>query len=498
MSFTHLGLSPDLVRAVADEGYTEPTPVQREAIPIVLTGRDLLAGAQTGTGKTAAFVLPLLHRLEATARHDGRDPARPSRHRSVRALILVPTRELALQVEASVRTYGRHRPTRSAVIHGGVSFSPQVRALRAGPAIVVATPGRLLDHAGRRSIDLSAVEVLVLDEADRMLDMGFIHDIRKVIGLLPEQRQNLLFSATFSNEIRALAQRSLDDPATVDLAPYNAAAELVNQHVLTVDRHRKRDLLVHLVHSGRIAQALVFTRTKHGADRLAGHLDRSGIRAAAIHGNKSQAQRNRALEMFKRSRVDILVATDVAARGLDIDALPFVVNFDVPGVASDYVHRIGRTGRAGLVGHAYSLVSAEEAGLLADVEQLLHRSLPREVVAGFEPEVARSAVPGRAAQTHEQRRGSRWVPRSRSAARSGPKRGAARHSHKGQAPETAGTPAATPRTHAPSVAHQPRRRQRQFQREESKMRHSKRQRDQGAHRTERTVEIPGSPRGSRR
>jgi ATP-dependent RNA helicase RhlE len=431
VSFDQLGLSPALVRAVADEGYTEPTPIQREAIPIVLAGRDLMAGAQTGTGKTAAFVLPLLQRLGAPAARDGRDAREPSRrpgHAPVRALILVPTRELALQVEASVRTYGRHQPVRSTVIHGGVSLSPQLRALRSGPAIVVATPGRLLDHVGRQSIDLSAVEVLVLDEADRMLDMGFIHDIRRIIGLLPEQRQNLLFSATFSEEIRALAGRSLIDPATIDLAPRNAAAELVEQQVLTVDRHRKRDLLVHLVSSGRISQALVFTRTKHGADHLARHLDRSDIRAVAIHGNKSQAQRNRALEMLKRGRVDILVATDVAARGLDIDALPFVVNFDVPVVASDYVHRIGRTGRAGLVGQAYSLVAADEAGLLADVERLLRRSLPREAVAGFEPELAVGSGTVHASRPH--RRGpTRQAPFARGAKGSTPGRGAGRHDH---------------------------------------------------------------------
>jgi ATP-dependent RNA helicase RhlE len=386
MSFDPLGLAPELLRAVADQGYTEPTAVQRESIPLVLAGRDLLAGAQTGTGKTAAFVLPILQRLGEhgadDAPRDRRDASRPP----VRVLVLVPTRELALQVEESVRTYGAHRRFRSTTIYGGVGFEPQVRALRAGPAIVVATPGRLLDHAGQGTIDLSRVEVLVLDEADRMLDMGFIRDIRRILDLLPAQRQNLLFSATFSAEIRRLAAGLLHDPATVQVTPRNTPTDLVAQVVIPVDRERKRELLSHLIRTGRIDQALVFTRTKHGANRLAQQLERDGIAATAIHGNKSQGQRVKALNDFKAGRATILVATEVASRGLDIDALPHVVNYELPMVAEDYVHRIGRTGRAGATGDAISLVCVDEAPLLREIESLLRRPVPSEIVPGFEPD----------------------------------------------------------------------------------------------------------------
>jgi ATP-dependent RNA helicase RhlE len=398
MSFDTLGLAPEYVRVVADEGYATPTPVQREAIPFVLAGRDLLATAQTGTGKTAAFVLPLLQRLHETApdahpagaaRPNG--DARPDAHgrparRTVRALVLAPTRELALQVEQSVRTYGARRPIRSVAIYGGVGFDPQARALRAGAEIVVATPGRLLDHVGQHTIDLTRVEILVLDEADRMLDMGFIRDIRRVIALLPARRQNLLFSATLSPDIRALTMGLLDRPASVHVSPPGTAAELVDQLVIPVDRARKRELFGHLVRSGRIGQALVFTRTKHAANRLAQQLAVDGIPAAAIHGNKSQGQRTRALEDFKRGRTPILVATDIAARGIDIESLPYVVNFEMPMVAEDYVHRIGRTGRAGLGGHAVSLVCVDEMGLLRDVERHLRRAIPTEIIPGFEPD----------------------------------------------------------------------------------------------------------------
>jgi len=399
MSFDNLGLTPELVGVVADEGYTEPTPVQREAIPLILAGRDLLAGAQTGTGKTAAFVLPILQLLHATRRAPGqagepRDPRpRLVMPGPIRTLVLTPTRELALQVEESVRTYGARRPIRSVAIYGGVNFDRQARALKMGPEIVVATPGRLLDHVGQRTIDLSQVEILVLDEADRMLDMGFIRDIKRIIGLLPPKRQNLMFSATFSNDIRELAGGFLTEPATVDVAPRNTAAELVEQVVIPVDRERKRELLSHLVRTGRIDQALVFTRTKHGANRLAEQLARDGIEAAAIHGNRSQSQRVRALGDFKAGRVAILVATDLAARGIDIDALPHVVNFELPMVAQDYVHRIGRTGRAGIDGQAVSLVCIDEAPLMRDIEKLLRHTVPVEVVPGFEPDRSIRAEP---------------------------------------------------------------------------------------------------------
>jgi ATP-dependent RNA helicase RhlE len=395
-TFHSLGLAEAYLRAVADEGYTEPTPVQAQAVPLVLAGRDVLAAAQTGTGKTAAFVLPMLQRLDergpdvGAARSTHAGPA----GRPVRALVLAPTRELALQVEASVRTYGRYRPASSVAIYGGVGFRPQASALRKGVPIVVATPGRLLDHVAQRTIDLSRVEILVLDEADRMLDMGFIHDIRRVLALLPVRRQ----------DIRELARRLLVDPATVDAAPRNTAAELVDQVVIAVDRGRKRDLLAHLVGSGRVTQALVFTRTKHGANRLAEQLGRDGIPAAAIHGNKSQAQRIRALDDFKAGRVGILVATDIAARGIDIEALPHVVNYELPMVASDYVHRIGRTGRAGVGGRAISLVCPEEADLLRDIQRLLHRSLPSELVPGFEPGRSIRAEPVRVPSVEHGRR----------------------------------------------------------------------------------------------
>jgi len=377
VSFTQLGLAPELLRAVADSGYIEPTPVQREAIPHVLAGRDLLAGAQTGTGKTAAFVLPILQRLHAS---------RSGEWRHVRALVLVPTRELAMQVEESVRTYGTHHRIRSTVIYGGVGFTPQVRALRAGPEIVVATPGRLLDHVGQGTINLGRVEVLVLDEADRMLDMGFIRDIRRILALLPARRQNLLFSATFSDEIRRLADGLLHQPAFVQIAARNKPSELIEQVIHPVDRERKRELLSHLVRNRTIDQALVFTRTKHGANRLAEQLDRDGIAVAAIHGNKSQPQRTRALADFKAGRVTLLIATEVAARGLDIESLPHVVNYEMPMVPSDYVHRIGRTGRAGVDGIAVSLVCVDEAPLLREVERLLGRPIPVETVLGFEPD----------------------------------------------------------------------------------------------------------------
>lgn len=374
--FQSLGLAPELVRAVADEGYTQPTPIQTQAIPLVLAGRDLLAAAQTGTGKTAGFALPILQRLAA-------HPHRPA-PKTVRALVLTPTRELAAQVEEAVRTYGKHVRVSSAVIYGGVGFAPQFAALKRGVDVLVATPGRLLDHVGQRTVDLSKVEVLVLDEADRMLDMGFIHDIKRVLAQLPKKRQNLLFSATFSDEIRALAHGLLHDPATVEVARRNEASALVTQVVHPVAKERKRELLRDLIAQGNWRQVLVFTRMKHGANRLAEQLNKDGLAAAAIHGNKSQGARTRALAGFKDGSVRVLVATDIAARGLDIEQLPHVVNYELPNVPEDYVHRIGRTGRAGSPGHAVSLVSPDESAYLRDIERLLKKSIERVVVPGFE------------------------------------------------------------------------------------------------------------------
>ena len=364
MSFNDLGLTPELARAVAEKGYTTPTPIQRAAIPGVLAGRDVLAGAQTGTGKTAAFVLPILQKL---ATQSGRLP---------RALVLTPTRELAAQVAESAREYGRHVNLRTLVIFGGVSEKPQIEALRSGCDLLVATPGRLLDLVERGLLDLGQVRCCVLDEADRMLDMGFIHAIRRILKLLPRERQTLMFSATYSADIRALAARSLREPLAVEVAPRNAAAERIEQHVYRVPQEHKRDLLVHLIDSGNWHQVLVFTRTKHGANRLTQGLVAGGVRAAAIHGNKSQAARMRALSDFKQNRITALVATEVAARGLDIRELPHVVNFELPNVPEDYVHRIGRTARAGSSGSAISLVAPPEAPLLKDIEKLLGHSLP--------------------------------------------------------------------------------------------------------------------------
>jgi ATP-dependent RNA helicase RhlE len=381
LTFDTLGLSADLVQTVREEGYQQPTPVQSEAIPFVLQGRDVLAAAQTGTGKTAAFVLPILDRLRGQANTS----FSPARH-PVRVLILVPTRELAMQVDESVRTYGRTVPLRPAVVFGGVPIEPQVKILRAGIEILVATPGRLLDHVGQRTVNLGQVEVLVLDEADRMLDMGFLPDIRRIIELLPRRRQNLLFSATFSEDIRRLARTILNDPATVEVAPRNATAENVRQLVYPVDRDRKEELLAHLIRTQDLRQVLVFTRTKLAASRLASILDRQGLDAVAIHSDRTQPERTRALEGFKSGDVRVLVATDVAARGLDIEELPHVVNFELPWNPQDYIHRIGRTGRAGLSGDAISLVCIDEAELLRGVQRLLRRAIPWKVEEGFIPD----------------------------------------------------------------------------------------------------------------
>jgi ATP-dependent RNA helicase RhlE len=379
---------------VSEQGYTVPTPIQAQAIPVVLAGKDLLAAAQTGTGKTAGFTLPLLQLLNK--RGSGK---------AIRCLILVPTRELAAQVQESVRTYGKYKPLHSTTIFGGVNINAQIQQLRRGVDIVVATPGRLLDHVQQRTIDLRTVEILVLDEADRMLDMGFIHDIRRIINLLPKQRQNLMFSATFPDEIRKLAGTFMQNPQLVEVARRNTPAELVKQVQHPVAQDRKRDLLAHLVNENNWQQVLVFTRTKHGANRLAKQLCGSGIEADAIHGNKSQPQRTRVLKKFKDNELQVLVATDIAARGIDIDELPHVVNFDLPHVAEDYVHRIGRTGRAGSSGEAVSLVSHDDRSLMTAIERLMARQVESRVIPGFEPggNYERPSMPAQP-QRHQQRR----------------------------------------------------------------------------------------------
>ena len=382
MSFSSLGLSESLLRAVAEQGYETPSPIQQQAIPAVLAGRDLMAAAQTGTGKTAGFTLPMLQILMGSA-DKPRKKVAPNR---IRALVLTPTRELAAQVGESVATYGKHLPLRHTVVFGGVGINPQMMALRKGVDVLVACPGRLLDLYSQNAVRFDELEILVLDEADRMLDMGFIHDIRRVLKLLPQKRQNLLFSATFADEIRELATGLLNNPLSIEVAPRNSTAERIEQLVHPVDKANKPALLAHLVVKNSWEQVLVFTRTKHIANRLAERLEREGIQAAAIHGNKSQGARTKALAGFKSGEVRVLVATDIAARGLDIDKLPQVVNFELPNVAEDYVHRIGRTGRAGSAGHAISLVSADEGKLLRGIERLIKQELPREIVAGFEPD----------------------------------------------------------------------------------------------------------------
>ncbi len=376
MTFQTLGLTTELLSAVADQGYTVPSPIQQQAIPAILQGRDVFASAQTGTGKTAGFTLPLLQRLSTADTAKG--------HRTPRALILTPTRELAAQVNESVNTYGKYLFLRSAVIYGGVGIGPQIQHLKRGVDIVVATPGRLLDHLDQRTLNLSQVEILVLDECDRMLDMGFIRDIRKILAYLPLSKQTLMFSATFSKDIQKLANTLLKSPTLIEVAPRNTTAEQVEQVVYPVDRDRKRELLSYLIGFHNWKQVLVFTRTKHGANRLTEQLGQDGLKTSAIHGNKSQAARTRALNDFKDGKVRVLVATDVASRGLDIDQLPHVVNYELPNVPEDYVHRIGRTGRAGNEGCAVSLVSKDEYPYLKSIEQLLNRSLVKEIIPGFE------------------------------------------------------------------------------------------------------------------
>lgn len=386
MSFDSLGLNPDILRAVAEQGYQQPTPIQQQAIPAVLQGRDLMASAQTGTGKTAGFTLPLLQRLVDNNPH-------VKGQRPVRALILTPTRELAAQIGENVREYSRYLNIRSLVVFGGVSINPQMMKLRGGVDVLIATPGRLLDLEHQNAVKLDKVEILVLDEADRMLDMGFIHDIRRVLAKLPARRQNLLFSATFSDDIKALAEKMLSNPLEVEVARRNTASEQVTQHVHLVDKKRKRELLSHLIGQGNWQQVLVFTRTKHGANHLAEQLNKDGIRSAAIHGNKSQGARTRALADFKSGDLRVLVATDIAARGLDIEELPHVVNYELPNVAEDYVHRIGRTGRAAATGEALSLVCVDEHKLLRDIERLLKKEIPRLAIPGYEPDPSIKAEP---------------------------------------------------------------------------------------------------------
>ena len=406
MSFANLGLSADLLDIVEHEGYKEPTPIQSAAIPSILSGRDVLAAAPTGTGKTAAFVLPI---LEILRRHANMGYS-PARH-PVRVLILTPTRELAVQVAESVKTYGRTSKLRSAVVYGGTRIDPEVKTLWNGVEFLVATPGRLLDHIGQRSVNLSQVEILVLDEADRMLDMGFIPDVRKIAGYLPEKRQTLLFSATFSDDIRRLAGEFLENPETVEVAARNTLADNLTQVLYPVDDDRKADLLLHLIQRDQMDQVLVFTKSKIGASRLASYLDRRGVTTSAIHGDRTQTERTRALAAFKGRFVKVLVATDVASRGLDIDNLPYVVNFELPFEPQDYIHRVGRTGRAGASGTAISLVSPSEVEQLRAVQRLLRKAIPVGVVEEFLPDPDR---PARPARSPERSRGSGYARSGRS------------------------------------------------------------------------------------
>ncbi len=399
MSFASLGLSAPLLKAIQDQGYTKPTPIQKQSIPVILSQKDVLAGAQTGTGKTAGFTLPLLEMLSQNKR---------SGH-SVRALILTPTRELAAQVGESVATYGKYLPFRSSVIFGGVSINPQIKQLQAGIDIVIATPGRLLDHMGQKTIDLKNIEFLILDEADRMLDMGFINDIKKILAVLPKKRQNLLFSATFSDDIKRLADSLLNAPALIEVAKRNTTSNNIKQTVHPVDRERKKELLVHLIKEGDWKQILVFTRTKHGANKLMAQLEKDGITAAAIHGNKSQNARTKALADFKSGEIRVLVATDIAARGIDIDQLPHVVNFELPNVPEDYVHRIGRTGRAGNGGEAISLVCIDEHDYLKNIEKLIKQEIEKTTIKEFTPDPFIKAEP---IQQRSNQRNNRNRPKS--------------------------------------------------------------------------------------
>ena len=398
MSFTTLGLSAPILKAIKEQGYTKPTPIQKQAIPVILSKKDILAGAQTGTGKTAGFTLPLLELLS-------RDKS--STKKRVRALILTPTRELAAQVGESVGLYGKYLPFTSTIIYGGVSINPQLAALRRGVDIVIATPGRLLDHLSQKSIDLKDVEFLILDEADRMLDMGFINDIKKVLAVLPKHKQTLLFSATYSDEIKKLSDRLLNSPTLIEVERPNKTAQSIKQVVYPVDKERKRELLVHLIKEGQWQQVLVFTRTKHGANKLSAQLEKDGISSSAIHGNKSQNARMKALQEFKDGDIRVLVATDIAARGIDIDQLPHVINYELPNVPEDYVHRIGRTGRAGSTGDAISLVCIDEHEYLANIEKLTKSSIQKVWLKDFKPDPTIKAEPinqGGQRGSHKKRR----------------------------------------------------------------------------------------------
>jgi ATP-dependent RNA helicase RhlE len=456
MSFATLGLSDVLVRAVAATGYTSPTPVQAQAIPAVLEGRDLMVAAQTGTGKTAGFALPIIEKLYPAGQAEAGQRRTP---KQVRVLVLTPTRELAAQVHESFRTYGGELPMKTACVFGGVGANPQMKAIAPGLDVLVACPGRLLDLVGQRAVDLSKVEILVLDEADRMLDMGFVHDVKKVIAKLPSQRQSLLFSATFSKDITDLANKLLNNPARIQVTPPNTTVERIEQTVYRVPAGHKRALVAHLITMGAWEQVLVFTRTKHGANRLAEYLDKNGLPAAAIHGNKSQSARTKALADFKANKLRILVATDIAARGLDIDQLPHVVNFELPNVSEDYVHRIGRTGRAGRSGGAVSLVSPDEEKLLRDIERMTKQKIEEGSLEGFEPPAQaelNSDRPERARGAPSNGRGQRpagGAGRGQQARADKPRGDKARSDKpRGERPRTDRPRADAPRSHPPRAA----------------------------------------------
>jgi ATP-dependent RNA helicase RhlE len=447
-SFAELGLRPELLKAVSEAGYTTPTPIQIQAIPVVLAGKDVMGGAQTGTGKTAGFALPILQKLAPMANSS---PS-PARH-PVRALILTPTRELAVQVEESFKTYGKYTKLRSTVVYGGVDIKQQLPIVRGGVEILVATPGRLLDHIEQKSVYLGQVEIFVLDEADRMLDMGFIPDIKRIMALLPAtaKRQNLLFSATFSGEIKKLADQLLNAPQLIEVAKRNTAAETVSQAAYKVSSEAKRALLEHLVRTGSLNQVLCFVRTKHGASRLARQLEKDGLVTDAIHGDKSQVARMEALDAFKEGKLQVLVATDVAARGLDIDDLPLVVNFELPYVPEDYIHRIGRTGRAGASGKAISFVAPEEERYLADIERLLKKPIEIMAAEGFDGAAARSDRGSRATRSAPSSERSTRSTRAEPAER--PPRAPRSSEHTTRAAPRGEHPPRTPRAH--STEHRP-------------------------------------------